>query len=186
MGTAFYTLSQQEDTVINTKITAALNEQLNMEYYSAYSYLAMSAYFLRQNLNGFAHWMRIQAQEELTHGMKIYDFLDNREADIRFGTIDTPKQCWDSPLEVFEDTLAQERKVSQSIYNIADLALAKRDHATHTFLQWFITEQVEEEATVRELIDTLKLVGIKGNGLFLLDRDLAQRQPNGTDTAEGQ
>ncbi len=172
--------------MINTKITAALNAQLNMEYYSAYSYLAMSAYFLRQNLNGFAHWMRVQAQEELTHGMKIYDFLDDREADIRFGTIDTPKQCWDSPLEVFEDTLAQERKVSQSIYNIADLALSERDHATHTFLQWFITEQVEEEAIVRELIDTIKLVGIEGNGLFLLDRDLAQRGLNGTDTTEGQ
>ena len=146
----------------------------------------MSAYFLTQNLNGFAHWMRIQAQEELTHGMKIYDFLDDREADIRLSTIDTPKQCWDSPLEVFEDTLAHERKVSQSIYNIADLALSERDHATHTFLQWFITEQVEEEAIVKEVIDTLKLVGIKGNGLFLLDRDLAQRGLNSTDATEGQ
>ena len=103
--------------MINTNITAALNAQLNMEYYSAYSYLAMSAYFLTQNLNGFAHWMRVQAQEELTHGMKIYDFLDDREADIRFSAIDTPKQCWDSPLEVFEDSLAQEQRVSQSIYN---------------------------------------------------------------------
>ena len=171
--------------MINTKIAAALNAQLNMEYYSAYSYLAMSAYFLTQNLNGFAHWMRVQAQEELTHGMKIYDFLDDREADIRLSTIDTPKQCWDSPLEVFEDSLAQEQKVSQSIYNIADLALSERDHATHTFLQWFIAEQVEEEAIVRELIDTIKLVGIEGNGLFLLDRDLAQRGLNGTDTTEG-
>ena len=182
----FSSLSQQEDAIINTKITAALNAQLNMEYYSAYSYLAMSAYFLTENLNGFAHWMRVQAQEELTHGMKIYDFLDDREADIRLSTIDTPKQSWDSPLEVFEDTLAQEQKVSQSIYNIADLALSERDHATHTFLQWFITEQVEEEAIVKEVIDTLKLVGIKGNGLFLLDRDLAQRGLNGTDTTEGQ
>ena len=112
--------------MINTKIAAALNEQLNMEYYSAYSYLAMSAYFLTQNLNGFAHWMRVQAQEELTHGMKIYDFLDDREADIRFSAIETPKQSWDSPLEVFEDSLAQEQKVSQSIYNIADLALSER------------------------------------------------------------
>ncbi|MDE2724098.1 MAG: ferritin, partial [Gemmatimonadota bacterium] len=99
---------------------------------------------------------------------------------------DTPKQCWDNPLEVFEDSLAQEQRVSQSIYNIADLALSERDHATHTFLQWFIAEQVEEEAIVRELIDTIKLVGIEGNGLFLLDRDLAQRQLNGTATTEGQ
>lgn len=161
--------------MINAKIAAALNDQLNLEYYSAYSYLAMSAYFLTQNLNGFAHWMRVQAQEELGHGMKIYDFLDDREAEIRFQALDAPKQNWDNPLDVFEDSLAHEQKVSQSIYNIADLALSERDHATHTFLQWFIAEQVEEEAAVKELIDTLKLVGTEGNGLFLLDRDLAQR-----------
>ena len=161
--------------MINSKIATALNDQLNLEYYSAYSYLAMSAYFLTQNLNGFAHWMRVQAQEELGHGMKIYDFLDDREAEIRFQALDAPKQNWDSPLDVFEDSLAHEQKVSQSIYNIADLALSERDHATHTFLQWFIAEQVEEEAAVKELIDTLKLVGTEGNGLFLLDRDLAQR-----------
>lgn len=161
--------------MINSKIVAALNDQLNLEYYSAYSYLAMSAYFLTQNLNGFAHWMRVQAQEELAHGMKIYDFLDDREAEIRFRALDAPKQNWDGPLDVFEDSLAHEQKVSQSIYNIADLALSERDHATHTFLQWFIEEQVEEEAAVKELIDTLKLVGAEGNGLFLLDRDLAQR-----------
>lgn len=161
--------------MINSKIAAALNDQLNLEYYSAYSYLAMSAYFLTQNLNGFAHWMRVQAKEELGHGMKIYDFLDDRDAEIRFQALDAPKQNWDSPLDVFEDSLAHEQKVSQSIYNIADLALSERDHATHTFLQWFIAEQVEEEAAVKELIDTLKLVGTEGNGLFLLDRDLAQR-----------
>ena len=172
--------------MINSKTAAALNDQLNMEYYSAYSYLAMSAYFLTQNLNGFAHWMRVQAQEELAHGMKIYDFLDDREADIRLRGIEAPKQKWDSPLEVFEDTLAQEQKVSQSIYDITDLALSERDHATHTFLQWFIVEQVEEEASVKELIDTLKLVGTEGNGLFLLDRDLAQRQLADEDAAEGQ
>lgn len=170
--------------MINSKIATALNDQLNLEYYSAYSYLAMSAYFLTQNLNGFAHWMRVQAQEELGHGMKIYDFLDDREAEIRFQALAAPKQNWDSPLDVFEDSLAHEQKVSQSIYNIADLALSERDHATHTFLQWFIAEQVEEEAAVKELIDTLKLVGTEGNGLFLLDRDLAQRDL-ADDDAEG-
>lgn len=170
--------------MINSKIAAALNDQLNLEYYSAYSYLAMSAYFLTQNLNGFAHWMRVQAKEELGHGMKIYDFLDDREAEIRFQALDAPKQNWDSPLDVFEDSLAHEQKVSQSIYNLADLALSERDHATHTFLQWFIAEQVEEEAAVKELIDTLKLVGTEGNGLFLLDRDLAQRDL-ADDDAEG-
>jgi len=168
--------------MIGEKVAAALNKQINMEYYSSYSYLAMSAYFLSQNLNGFAHWMRVQAQEELTHGMKIYDFIDNRDGDIRLSTIEAPKQTWDNPLKAFEDVLAHEKLVSQNIYNIADLALNERDHATHTFLQWFITEQVEEEATVKEVIDTLNLVGLEGNGLFLLDRDLAQRQLSGEET----
>ena len=142
--------------MIGEKIVASLNDQINMEYYSAYSYLSMSAYFLTLNLNGLAHWMRVQVQEELTHGMKIYDFLDDREGDICLGTIDAPKHTWENPLEAFEDALGHEQKVSQSIYNIADLALSERDHATHTFLQWFIAEQVEEESAVKEVIDTLK------------------------------
>lgn len=165
--------------MISEKIAAVLNDQINMEYYSAYSYLAMAAYFLTLNLNGLAHWMRIQAQEELTHGMKIYDFLDNREGDICLQAIDAPQKTWKNPLEAFEDALGHEKKVSQSIYDIADFALSERDHATHTFLQWFISEQVEEEAAVKEVIDTLKLVGMEGNGLFLFDRDLAQRQFKG-------
>ena len=169
--------------MISEKITDALNKQINMEYSSAYAYLAMSAYFLTQNLKGFAHWMRIQAQEELMHGMRIYDFLDDREGDICFGDVVAPKQSWENPLEVFEDTLASEQEVSTSIYNIADLALSERDHATHTFLQWFIAEQVEEESSVREVIDTLKLVGLEGNGLFLLDRDLALRQTSSAEAA---
>jgi len=167
--------------MISEKIADALNKQINLEYASAYTYLAMSAYFLTHNLKGFSNWMRVQAQEELTHGMKVYDFLDDRESSICFTDITAPKQSWGNPLEVFEDSLASEQEVSTSIYNIADLALSERDHATHTFLQWFISEQVEEEAAVREVIDTLKLVGLEGNGLFLLDRDLALRQPSGTE-----
>jgi ferritin len=168
--------------MISEKLAAALNDQINMEYYSAYSYLAMSAHFLTLNLNGFAHWMRIQVQEELTHGTKVFDFLDDREGNICLEAIEAPKQTWDNPLVVFENSLAQEQKVSQSIYNIVDLALSERDHATNNFLQWFISEQVEEEAAVKEIIDTLKLVGMEGNGLFLLDRDLAQRQLSGAET----
>ena len=161
--------------MVSDKIATALNNQINLEYHSAYSYLAMSAYFLTQNFKGFANWMRVQAQEELMHGMKIFDFLDERDSLIRFADIQMPQQTWDSPLAVFEDALANERKVSESIYDLVDLALAERDHATNNFLQWFVSEQVEEEATIHEVIDNLKRVGNDGNGLFLLDRDMGQR-----------
>lgn len=168
--------------MIKEQILASLNEQINMEYHSSYSYLAMSKYFLEQNLNGFASWMRIQAQEELIHGMKIFDFVDERDGNIHFSDIKQPRQEWDGPLSVFEDALANERLVSESIYDLVDLSLSERDHATNTFLQWFVAEQVEEEATIKEVIDNLKLVGNDGNGLFLLDRDMAQRTLANTDT----
>lgn len=161
--------------MIHEKINQALNDQINLEYASAYVYLAMSAHFLAQNLNGFAHWLRIQAQEELLHGMKIYDFLDSRDGVIRLSEIPAPKQHWDGPLSVFEDALASEKHVSASIYNLVDLTLKEHDHATGNFLQWFVSEQVEEEAAATKILDTLKLVGADGNGLFLIDRDLQQR-----------
>ena len=161
--------------MIKEKIVDALNAQINLEYHSSYTYLAMSKYFLEQNLNGFAHWMRIQAQEELMHGMKVFDFIDERDGIIDFTDIKKPRQAWDGPLDVFQDALNNEQAVSESIYNIVDLCLTERDHATHTFLQWFVAEQVEEEATIRQVIDDLKLIDNDGNGLFLLDRDLGQR-----------
>ena len=168
--------------MIKDNICDALNAQINMEYHSSYSYLAMSKFFLEQNLNGLANWMRIQAQEELIHGMKIYDFVDERDGIINFTDIKQPRQKWDSPIDVFEEALKNERAVSESIYDIVDLSLSERDHATNTFLQWFVAEQVEEESTIKEVIDNLRLVGNDGNGLFLLDRDMGQRT---TTTAEG-
>ena len=168
--------------MINEKINKALNAQINMEYASAYEYLAMSAHFLDLNLNGFAQWMRVQAQEELIHGMKIYDFLDEREGKIELTEIPTPQGTWENPLAVFEDALKNEKAVSKSIYKIVDLALEERDHATNTFMQWFVSEQVEEEASVTRVIDNLKLVGNEGNGLFLLDRDMGEREPRSPDS----
>jgi len=168
--------------MIKEKILDLLNEQINLEYHSSYSYLAMSKYFLEHNLNGFANWMRIQAQEELIHGMKVFDFIDERDGKIQFADIKQPREEWDGPLEVFKDALANEKLVSEKIYDLVDISLSERDHATNTFLQWFVSEQVEEEATIKEVIDNLKLVGNDGNGLFLLDRDLGQRKLVAADT----
>lgn len=164
--------------MINEKITKALNEQINLEYASAYAYLAMSSYFLAKNLNGFAHWLRVQAQEELVHGMKIYDFVSERDGQITLSDIPAPKSNWDDALAVFQDARENEKEVSTSIYNLVDLSLKEHDHATNNFLQWFVSEQVEEESAVNKVIDTLKLVGADGNGLFLVDRDLNQRVPS--------
>jgi ferritin len=177
--------------MIKDNILKKLNEQINLEYHSSYSYLAMSKYFLEQNLNGFANWMRVQAQEELLHGMKIFDFMNERDGAIHFSDIKQPRQTWESALDVFEDALANEKIVSERIYDIVDLSLSERDHATNAFLQWFVSEQVEEESLIKGVIDNLKLVGNDGNGLFLLDRDLGQRSfvntdtPPTTDTANG-
>lgn len=169
--------------MIKDNILTSLNAQINLEYHSSYSYLAMSKYFLEQNLNGFASWMRVQAQEELVHGMKIFDFVNERDGTIQFSDIKKPRQQWDTPLNAFEDALENEKIVSESIYDIVDLSLSERDHATNAFLQWFVSEQVEEESLIKEVIDNLKLVGNDGNGLFLLDRDLGQRAFTNADTS---
>lgn len=161
--------------MIGDKIERALNDQLHSEFSAAYLYLSMSAYFRSINLNGFAAWMRAQAQEELMHGMKIYDFINEREGAVALKEIDAPTAAWDSPLAAFENAYEHEKEVTAQIYELVDLSLEVRDHATNTFLQWFVTEQVEEEATASDIVHKLKLVGSDGNGLFLLDRDLGGR-----------
>jgi ferritin len=153
----------------------AFNEHLNVEFFSAYYYLSMSAYFHNNDLNGFARWMRAQYEEELVHAGKFYDFINNRDGLVHLSQIATPPHKWDNPQDVFEDALKHEQEVTQKIYDLVDLSLEMRDHASNTFLQWFVTEQVEEESTASEIIQQLKLVGNDGNGLFLMDRELGQR-----------
>ena len=167
--------------MIAPKMLEAMNEHLNVEFYSAYYYLSMSAYFHDTDFNGFGNWMRIQYTEELAHAGKFFDFINDREGKIHLKPIAEPPGEWGSPLEVFEDTLKHEQEVTQKIYDLVDLSLEIRDHASNTFLQWFVTEQVEEEATASEIIQQLKLVGDDGNGLFLLDRELGQRAPEPAD-----
>lgn len=154
----------------------ALNKQVNAELYSAYLYLSMSAYYEHVGLRGFAHWMRLQAQEELNHAMRFYNFINDRDGQVIPAAIDQPPHEWESPLQAFEEALAHEKKVSRLIYDLVDIAISERDHSANTFLQWFVNEQVEEEATAKEIIDKIKMVHKDQSGLFLIDQELASRQ----------
>ena len=154
----------------------ALNGQVNAELYSSYLYLSMNAYFKSVNLDGFANWMYAQAQEELMHAMKFYDFINQRGGRTLLAAIEAPPDQWDSPLAVFEDTLKHEKKVTGLINGLVDIAMEERDHATQVFLQWFVTEQIEEEESVGNVLEHLKLLGDAKQGLFMMDRELATRQ----------
>lgn len=161
--------------MIDAKMQDALNAQLNAELYSAYLYLSMSAFYESQDLRGFANWMRVQFQEEQAHAMKFYDYINERDGRVKLQAVEGPPLEWDSPRAPFEAAYQHEQKISGMINELADLAIQLRDHATHNFLEWFVAEQVEEEGAVREIIQRLKLVGDSGEGLFLMDRELAQR-----------
>jgi ferritin len=161
--------------MLSPKIEDALNSQINAELYSSYLYLSMSAYCDSQNLAGMANWMRIQAQEEHTHAMKFFDFVNERDGRVLLTQIEAPKTEWTSPLDVFEETLAHEQKVTGLINGLVDLALEEKDHASNTFLQWFVTEQVEEEATAKTILDKLRLIGENPVALYMLDGELGQR-----------
>jgi len=161
--------------MISKKIEKALNEQVNAELFSAYLYLSMEAYFKSLNLNGFANWMRVQTQEEITHAMKIYEFINERGGRITLKAIEGPETEWDSPLAVFKAVYEHEQKVTGLINDIVNLAIEEKDHATNTFLQWFVNEQVEEESSADDMVQQLKMMEKSPGGLFMLDRELAQR-----------
>ena len=165
--------------MLSDRMEKALNGQVNAELYSSYLYLSMNAYFKSVNLDGFANWMYAQAQEELMHAMKLYDFINQRGGRALLAAIEAPPDQWDSPLAVFEDTLKHEKKVTGLINGLVDIAMEERDHATQIFLQWFVTEQIEEEESVGNVLEQLKLLGDAKQGLFMMDRELATRQaPN--------
>jgi ferritin len=153
----------------------ALNEHLNQEFYSSYLYLSMSAYCESINLPGFAHWMRVQSQEEYGHAMKLFDFVNDREGRVVLHPIAQPTIEFTSALDVMQKTLEHERHVSQLINHLYDIAVKEEDYATQVHLQWFITEQVEEEKTVSYLVEQLKMISGQGDALLLLDRELATR-----------
>jgi len=161
--------------MFSEKMQNALNDQINAEYYSSYLYLSMSAYFQSISLSGFAHWMRIQAQEELMHAMKFYDFVNERGGRVTLKLIEGPQTEWDSPIAIFEHVLKHEQGVTGLINNLVNLAHEEKDHATNIFLQWFVTEQVEEESTAADVLHKLNLTHGEGSGLFMMDREMAQR-----------
>ena len=153
----------------------AINAQINAEFYSSYLYLAVSAHFESMSLAGMASWMRMQAQEEMFHGMRMYDFVHERGGQVVLAAISKPPASWKTPLAVFGEVLKHEQKVTALINELVNHALDERDHATNIFLQWFVTEQVEEEASVSAIVDKLKMIGKDANGLFVLDQELGQR-----------
>ncbi len=161
--------------MITKKVEETINKQINAEFWSAYLYLSMSAYYASIGLSGFANWMRIQWQEEVAHALKFFDYLNERGGSPILAAIgDVPKK-WDSPLLAFEEVQKHEQHVTALINSLMDVAIEEKDHATKSMLQWYIDEQVEEEANAQAIIDSLRLVGGKGDGLLLLDRELKLR-----------
>jgi ferritin len=161
--------------MLNGKIEKIINDQIVAETYSGYLYLSMSAYFESRGLKGMSAWMKCQAQEELTHAIKFFNYVHERGGRVILGAIEAPPSEWASPLAAFEDALAHEQKVTGLINSMVDLALKEKDHASDSFLRWYVDEQVEEEATAGEIVDQLKLIGDNGQGLLMLDRELGAR-----------
>ena len=160
---------------IKEKVQDAINRQINREIYSAYLYLAMQSYLESVNLKGFANWMKVQVEEELSHAMKLYDYLFQRGGRVVLQPIEAPPSEWASPLDVFEKTYEHEQAVTSLINNLVELADSEKDHATHNMLQWFVSEQVEEEDNASNLIEKIKLMKDAPGGLFMLDKELAAR-----------
>ena len=155
----------------------AINDQIQAELESAYLYLALSARMEELHLKGFAHWLRLQWQEETQHALKFYDYLLQRDGVVQLKELPMPVYTAETPLEIFELVLAHEQYITGRINDLYALAAEERDYASQTLLQWFVSEQMEEEEAARDIIDDLRLVGDAGASLFLLDRELGQRQP---------
>jgi len=157
------------------KINDKRKNQIREEMYSAYLYLSMSAWFESINLKGFANWMKVQNQEEQMHAMKIFDYLNERGAKVKLQKVDEPQNEWKTPLDAFEGAYRHEQHITGCINDLVYLAIDEKDRATQIFLDWFVNEQVEEEATADNVVQQLKLVGDKGQGIFMIDRELGTR-----------
>ncbi len=162
--------------MIDKRMEDAINKQINEELYSAYLYLSMSAWFESIGLKGFANWMMVQFKEEMDHAMKFYNYLNSQGATVKLMAIQEPPHEWESPLHAFEETLKHEQHITKCINELVDLAEELKDRATYNMLQWFINEQVEEEENDREIIDMLKMVEGSKHGIFMIDKELGQRQ----------
>ena len=175
MNTVIYTGCGREN-VISEKIQNILNEQINKEFYSAYLYLAMSAHFDEMGLKGFADWTKVQAREEVDHGMILFDYIIDRQGRVSLRQIEMPEENFGNPLEVFEKIYAHEKYVTDSINCVANMTDEECDLTTRYFINWYISEQVEEEANVDEIIKKLKMFGSEKAALYHLDKELGSRE----------
>ncbi len=169
---------------MDKRIEKAMNDQIAKELYSSYLYLSMSAYFESENLGGFAHWMRVQASEEISHAMKFFHFVYDRGGKVQLKVIDQPPHQFDSPEDVLTKTLEHEKLVTQSINDLYAVAQQVNDNASLIFLEWFVTEQVEEEKNVSDILGQFKYISKESPGILMLDKELGARpmaifQPNG-------
>ena len=161
--------------MLTEAVQNALNDQIQQELYSSYVYLSMAAYFETENLPGAANWMRIQHQEELAHAMKFFDYINDRAGRVQLQALGQPPLTFASPLAVFEEALAHERKVSKSIHDLYALAVTESDYPTQSMLQWFITEQVEEEKTAGDVVAQIKMIQDSPAAMYMLDQEFAAR-----------
>ena len=161
--------------MISKKMVKSLNEQINKEIYSAYLYMSMSSYSDTIGLKGFANWFMVQYQEEMEHAMRFYNYIQEQGEHVKLLAIDQPQTKFASPLAMFEKTLEHEKYVTKRINVLVDQAIKENDHATQICLQWFVTEQVEEESNASAIIAKLKLVGKDSSGLLMVDQELAAR-----------
>ncbi len=161
--------------MLHEKMALALNEQINRELYSAYLYMSMSAHSAKIGLKGFANWFMVQYHEEMFHAMKIYEYVQRQGEDVKLKAIETPPDSFASPLEMFNQTLAHEQYITKSINDLMELAIEQKDHATQIFLEWYVTEQIEEEENDNDIILQLKLIGDNPHALLMLDRELSAR-----------
>jgi len=161
--------------MLKKSMEKALNKQMNDEFASAYLYLSMASYFENRNLKGFGHWMHAQTKEETEHGMKFFHFILDRGGKPILDAIETPPSSWKSPLDAFQAVYVHEQKVTAGIHKLLDLAAKEGDHPAHAFLQWFVAEQVEEEASADEVVQKLKMIGDMVPGIFMMDRELGAR-----------
>lgn len=165
--------------MLSDTMQKALNEQINEEMHSAYVYLAMASESDRLGLPGFCNWFKQQYQEELGHAERFFNYVLERNGEVQLTPIDGPKVADESPLSLFQKSLAHEQHISSCIFKLKDLARSESDHATDNFLEWFVAEQVEEEASTSAVLDQLKLVDGNPSGLFMIDRELGVRQAEG-------
>jgi ferritin len=168
-------VSEGAQTPMKGAVREAMEGQIRHEFYAAYLYLSMAGSFEAANLTGFAHWMRHQAKEETEHAMKFFDFLLDRGEQVRLGAIDAPPYAFRSPLDTFEQALEHEKEVTSLIHDLYDLAVREQDYPAQVLLNWFVTEQVEEEKSATEIVERLRMAGEDGAALLLLDRELGER-----------